>query len=215
MLEVGGPLSYPAQYLQTPVTHHGSLFKDQYWRHYDVLPKDLYTMRMYCDTAQKTNEHNDYTVFQVWGRNQHGIWLIDQVRGKMEAPQLESALVDFYNKHKTHHMKPTGVTLIKVEDKSSGSSLIQSIKQNYAIPIEGIPRNKDKGHRAKDLVGHFASGNVFIPRNAEWIHDYKQEFREFNAMLTHRHDDQVDPTLDAIEDLLVNEDVLYTTENLS
>lgn len=192
----------------------GTLFRDHYWQEYTELPKDLYTIRIYCDTAQETGKHNDYTVFQCWGRGPKGIYLIDQVRGKWEAPQLESTLVEFYDKHKPTHFKPVGVSKILVEAKSSGSSLIQTIKQEYALPIEGVQRSRDKVLRAKDVIGHLSSGNVYLPKGREWVHDYKDEFREFNVLLTHRHDDQVDPTLDAIEDLLVKDSFLYTKENL-
>lgn len=82
------------------------------------------------------------------------------------------------------------------------------------MPIKGIPRHRDKVLRAKDVIGHLSSGNVYLPRNATWLNDYKEEFREFNVLMTHKNDDQIDPTLDAIEDLLVNENILYTNENL-
>lgn len=200
--------------MQRPKSDVGTLFKDNYWRHYDELPKDIYTIRIYCDTAQETGKHNDYTVFQCWGRGKQGIYLIDQVRGKWEAPQLESSLVEFYNKHKPTHLKPIGASRVLVEAKSSGSSLIQTIRQEYIMPIKGIPRHRDKVLRAKDVIGHLSSGNVYLPRNATWLNDYKEEFREFNVLMSHKHDDQIDPTLDAIEDLLVNENILYTNENL-
>lgn len=216
VIEKGDKYTWSSQYQQNPSPLGGGMFKDAYWKHYEVLPTDIIAMRIYCDTAQKTKEHNDYTVFQLWARSASlGVFLIDQVRGKFEAPQIESKLVEFWNKHKPTIYKTMGASLVKVEDKSSGSSLIQSIKQDYMIPIEGIQRNTDKVLRAMGTVKYFAMGYIHLPLNAEWLHDYKEEFRKFTPLMTHKHDDQIDPTLDAVEDLIVFEDLLYTETALA
>ena len=191
------------------------MFKDKDWKYYDVLPPDIDLMRIYADTAQKTKETNDYSVFQLWARSRStGIFLIDQCRGKWEAPELESTLVEFWNKHKPTMYKPLGAQCVKMEDKSSGSSLIQSIKKDYFIPIEGIQRNTDKVFRAMGVVKYFASGYIHLPNNADFVYDYKDEFRKFTPLNTHKHDDQIDPTMDAVEDLIVFEQMLYNNSAL-
>jgi len=211
-LESGDPYTTSSQMQQQPSPAGGGMFKDKYWRHYEVVPAGMDMIRIYGDTAQKTKEHNDYSVFQCWGRvpNQ-GIYLLDQIRGKWEAPELESKLVEFWNKWKPTLYKPLGANLVKIEDKSSGSSLIQSIKKNYMIPIEPIQRNTDKVLRAMGVVKYFASGYIFLPLDVDWISDYKEEFRKFTPLMTHKHDDQIDPTMDAVEDLIVFEDMLYSS----
>lgn len=215
-LKAGDPYTFSSQMQQHPSPPGGGMFKDTYWRHYDVLPPDIDLMRIYCDTAQKTKEHNDYSVFQLWARSPtKGLFLVDQMRGKWEAPQLESGLVQFWDKHKPTQFKPFGAQLIKVEDKSSGSSLIQSIKQNYFIPIEPIQRHTDKVLRAMGVVKYFASGYIHVPARAEWIHDYKDEFRKFTPTMSHSHDDQIDPTMDAVEDMLVFSEATYNRNALS
>lgn len=214
VLSVGDPYTFSAQYQQNPSPPGGGMFKDRYWKYYEVVPPDIHTIRIYGDTAQKTAEHNDFSVFQAWGKSPNGIYLLDQVRGKWEAPELESVLVEFWNKHKPTLYKRLGAQLVKIEDKSSGSSLIQSIKKNYMIPIEGIQRNTDKVFRAMGTVKYFASGYIYIPANAEWLHDYKDEFRKFTPLNTHKHDDQIDPTMDAVEDLIVFEDMIYNGNSI-
>ena len=211
-LESGDPYTTSSQMQQQPSPAGGGMFKEKYWRYYEVMPAGMDMIRIYGDTAQKTREHNDYSVFQCWGRvpNQ-GIYLLDQIRGKWEAPELESKLVEFWNKWKPTMYKPLGANLVKIEDKSSGSSLIQSIKKNYMIPIEPIQRNTDKVLRAMGVVKYFASGYIFLPLDVDWISDYKEEFRKFTPLMTHKHDDQIDPTMDAVEDLIVFEDMLYSS----
>lgn len=203
-LEKGDPYTFNSQLQHMPTMAKGAMFKDQYWKHYDMLPPDIFTIRIYGDTAQKTGEKNDFTVFQCWGKSRSGgIYLIDQARGKWEAPQIESNLVEFWNKHRLQFPKTVGAQKVFIEDKSSGSSLIQSIQQNYNIPIFGIPRHKDKVLRAFGVVSFFASGYIYLPKNCDWVFDYKEEFRKFSPMMIHKHDDQIDPTMDAVEDLLV------------
>ena len=201
---------FDSQYQQDPSPLGGNMFKDKYWKYYDVLPSDIDVMRIYGDTAQKTKEHNDWSVFQLWARSRSsGIYLVDQCRGKWEAPDLESKLVEFWNAHKPTQFKPLGAQLVKVEDKSSGSSLIQSIKRDYLIPIEAIQRNTDKVLRAMGVVKYFAAGHIHLPNDAPWVHEYKEEFSKFTPLMTHKHDDQIDPTMDAVEDLIVFEEMIY------
>ena len=214
-LETGDPYTFSSQMQQNPSPAGGGMFKDRYWKYYEAVPVGMDMIRIYGDTAQKTKEHNDYSVFQCWGRvpNQ-GVYLLDQIRGKWEAPELESKLVEFWNKWKPSLRKPFGATVVKIEDKSSGSSLIQSIKKNYMIPVEPIQRNTDKVFRAMGVVKYFASGYINLPLDVDWMSDYKEEFRKFTPLMTHKHDDQIDPTMDAVEDLIVFEDMLYSSNSI-
>lgn len=214
VIEEGDSYTYNSQYQQHPSSKKGTLFKDKYWKYYDVLPTDITQIRIYADTAQKTKEHNDYTVIQCWAKSPRGIFLIDQCRGKFEAPELESTMVAFWEKHKPTQFKIQGADCVKIEDKSSGSSLIQSIRADYLIPVEAIQRNTDKVLRAMGVVKYFASGHIYLPKNVDWLHDYKEEFRKFSPMMTHKHDDQIDPTMDAVEDLIVFSNDLYNSGNI-
>lgn len=201
VIQKGNSVVFDTQYLQAPSSEIGSIFKDEYWKYYDILPPDLNFSHIYCDTAMKTSTHNDFSVFQCWSfsAKNKGIYLIDQARGKWEAPELEIKIVQFWEKHKTENKAIS----LKVEDKSSGTGLIQYIRNNYTIPVEEIPRSKDKVTRAIGVVNYIKNGYVNIPKKAVWIYDYTEEFRQFNTYLSHAHDDQVDPTIDAINDLIV------------
>lgn len=203
LLETGDMYTFSSQYLQNPSPIGGSMFKEKYFKYYDVLPADANLYMIFGDTAQKIKEHNDFSVFQCWARSpSRGLFLVDQIRGKWEAPELESRMVSFWNKHKPA-MDKRGAQCVYIEDKSSGSSLIQSIKRNYLIPIEAIQRNIDKVLRAMGVVKYFAAGYIHLPKDADWVCDYVSEFSKFNALMTHLHDDQIDPTMDAVEKMLV------------
>lgn len=217
VMKTADPYTYNAQYLQKPTPLGGGMFKDHWWKYWTVLPIRTPIKRIYADTAAKTKEHNDYSVFQCWGwAPNQGIFLIDQMRGKWEAPELKRVCIDFWNKHRfTSSPNDVPVQMIKVEDKSSGTGLIQDIQKTTNIPIEGIQRNKDKVERAFSTIPHIAAGHIHLPVEAPWLNDYKDEFRKFTALMSHKHDDQIDPTMDAIEDLLIFDNTGITQEALS
>lgn len=187
---------WSAMYQQSPIALGGNMFKAEWWRFYQALP-NLKWRAIYADTAQKTKEQNDYSVFQCWGESFEGqAVMIDQVRGKWEAPELLIQARAFWNKHKA---QGTGtLRSFNVEDKSSGTGLIQTLKRE-GVPVIGIPRSVDKITRAMDASPLMQSGNVLLPSDAPWISDYLSEFAAFPSGT---NDDQVDPTMDAIKDIL-------------
>lgn len=210
-MRIADPYTTASQYDQHPSKSKSMVFKPEFWKHYNAVPEGIVFKRIYCDTAQKTGEANDYTVFQCWGYVPGmGIILLDLYREKLESPQLKQKLIEFWNKHKYQKwVNPVGAQIVKVEDKSSGSGLIQTIQQETNIPIVGIPRHRDKVMRAFDCVPHISSGNVWVPADAPWLHEFKEECRKFTPLMTHKHDDQIDPMLDAIEDILIEQANMY------
>jgi predicted phage terminase large subunit-like protein len=189
---------WSAMYQQQPVIQGGGIFKAEWWRYYRALP-DLEYRMIYADTAMKTGEKNDYSVFQCWGKGKDGkIYLLDMIRGKWEAPELKARAKAFWLKHKGQ----CNGTLrkMKVEDKSSGTGLIQQLKQE-GIPVEGIPRNTDKTVRGYDAAPMIEAGNVYLSEN---IADIDAMLDEAAAFPNGPHDDTLDPMMDAVSDMLVS-----------
>ncbi len=195
--------SWESLYQQNPIVIGGEIIRGEWFRRYSVPPRILYR-KIYADTAQKTKERNDYSVFECWGFGDDGkIYLLDLIRGKWEAPELKRRAVDFWQKHKAKDATLFGeLRQLKVEDKSSGTGLIQEIKRDAKIPVSGIQRNTDKLTRVMDGVGYIESGYVLIPDDAPWVADFITECESFTADNTHSHDDQIDPLMDAIKDML-------------
>lgn len=188
---------FSGQMMQTPTPAGGGIFKREWWRFYSALPKMKYRL-IFADTAMKTKEQNDFSVFQCWGMGEDGkIYLLDLIRGKWEAPQLLKTAKAFWDKHK--HSNNSVLRMMKVEDKASGTGLIQQLKQ-MGIPIQGIQRNIDKVTRMYDGAPQVEVGNVVLPNNVEWMSDF---LHELDMAPNGKHDDQIDPMLDAISDMLV------------
>ena len=193
-----GSYAVAGQFQQRPSPKGGGVFRDEWWRYYTVLPR-LQWRAIYGDTAMKVKTQNDWSVFQCWGRSHTGqAVIIDQIRGKWEAPELLVKARGFWNKHKAVGPEYGALRALKVEDKASGTGLIQTLKRE-GIPIIGIPRDIDKVTRAGDASPLIESGNVLLPENAPWLSDYTAEF---SAFPNGANDDQIDPTMDAIADIL-------------
>lgn len=191
-----GDYFWSAMYQQSPVALGGNLFKTGDWRYYDMLPKLQYR-KMFADTAQKTNEQNDFSVLQVWGYDGQGAaYLIDQIRGKWEAPDLLTHARAFWRKHKA--IEGSALREFAIEDKVSGTGLIQTLKREN-VPVKGIKRSTDKVTRAMDVLPTIAAGAVYLPSDAPWLSDFITEAAQFPSGT---HDDQIDPMMDAVADMV-------------
>jgi predicted phage terminase large subunit-like protein len=195
-LEASSPYVYAGQYMQRPAPLGGGIFKDEWWRFLEIPPLTRHRV-IYADTAQKTKEQNDFSVFQCWGQTTDGqIVLLDQVRGRWEAPELETMARAFWAKH--HAIQNAGaLRAFKVEDKVSGTGLIQKLKRE-GIPIVPIQRNIDKVTRAMDAAPYVQSGNVIIMRNLAHLVDFLAEASVFP---NGRFDDMIDAAMSAISDM--------------
>lgn len=195
--------SWESLYQQNPIMIGGEIIKGAYFPRYVVLPKLEYR-KVYADTAMKTKEANDYSVLECWGKGEDGrIYLIDVKRAKWMAPQLKQAAVDFWAKHKALPTQMLGaLRQMMIEDKASGTGLIQDLQYNALIPVKGIERSIDKLTRVMDVLSYIEAGMVLLPENAPWVSDFISECEAFTADDSHAHDDQIDPMCDAINDMI-------------
>lgn len=195
---------FTSQYMQSPIALGGNIIKGECFEKYKVLPKMKWRL-VFADTAQKTKERNDFSVFEEWGMGVDGkIYLLDLIRGKWEAPELQRRAIAFWAKCKARDVEHFGqCRKMKVEDKSSGTGLVQTLKlPPYNIPIEGIERNKDKLTRVMDALPYIEARQVCVPEDAPFTNDFITECEAFTADDSHDFDDQVDPLVDAVSDML-------------
>lgn len=196
-----GSLVWNALYQQRPTTKGGGLIKSCWFGEYKELPP-LKWRAIYGDTAQKTKEVNDFSVFEHWGLGVDGyLYLIDLIRGKWEADELKKRAIAFW--HKSKSLKDSPLRYLAIEDKASGTGLIQSIRKDAICPIRAIQRDKDKYTRLMDTQGYIESGYIKLPANAHFVNDFLVEMESINPDFN-THDDQLDPMMDAISDMKVN-----------
>ena len=199
--------TYAAQYLQRPTAIGGNIFKAEWLKSYRRadLPEIDYRA-IYADTAQKTGQENDFSVLQCWGKGRDGLaYLLDQVRGKFEAPELLTVAHAFWMKHiglTSHALGP--LRSMSIEDKVSGTGLIQQMSRK-GLPIVAIKRDRDKLSRARDITPIMAADLVRLPHpdEATWRPALDLEILAFTG-LGDGHDDQVDPLIDAVSEMCID-----------
>jgi len=217
-----------SQYQQEPVALTGGMIDADWFKTYEQLPF-LVWRGVYVDTAQKTDEQHDFSVFAHCGLGIDGnLYIIEIVRGKWDAGDLEAEALRVWARWKPwDQFRPAALRYMRVEDKSSGTGLIQTISKKGSIQIEPQPRGpaSNKVTRCMDAVPWFKSGRVFVPAiydeqgrpithvkdhrgealgTTEWVTTFLTEAAAFTADDTHDHDDQVDTIFDAVADMLIN-----------
>lgn len=178
-----GSFCFAAQYQQQPVTQESSMLNPQWFCRFELadLPPDPDLKVLSFDTAIKSGPHNDPTVCTVWWVKRDACYLIDLHRQWLEYPELKKhtlALVDQY--------QPDAIL---IEDKASGQSLLQDLRQEAHLPLIPIKVKYDKVIRFARSTAFIEAGHVFLPREAPWLADFEQELYSFPYA---PHDDQVD-----------------------
>lgn len=195
------PYTFLSQYQQEPVALGGNLINvDWFQRISDTFrPPAKYDYRFItCDTAMTTKSYSDFSVLQLWGYKDAKIYLIDQRRGKWEAPELESELLDFEKKSRATSQTDGILRKIIIEKKASGIGLIQSAGRVMRTPIEPYVPDNDKLTRVMSALPQIKAGNVVLPESATWLNGLLAEVAAFTADDSHKNDDQIDTMTMAI-----------------
>jgi predicted phage terminase large subunit-like protein len=202
---VGGR-AWASLYQQRPAAAEGVIFKRNYWQFYRApLTVALNRIVQSWDTAFKKGTENDFSVCTTWGVAENGYYLLHLWRGRVEFPELKRVLVSL-----AEQWKPN---TILVEDRASGQSLIQELKNFTALPILPVQVDSDKQTRAQAVTPIMEAGKIFLPESAPWVSGYIEEMACFP---NGNYDDVVDATTQALnylreEPLLPPISLGYTT----
>ncbi len=98
----------------------GTIFKRDWFRHYQQPPEKFSRVIQSWDTAFKTGATNDYSVCATFGETTNGVYLLSLYRAKCEFPELKRKVGELADQWRPSE--------ILVEDKASGQSLIQELK---------------------------------------------------------------------------------------
>ena len=193
--------TFLSQYQQEPVALGGNMVDVDWFVRYGAenRPPLKYDYRFItADTALTTKSYSDFSVFQLWGVRDRKIYLLDMVRGKYEAPELEANLLEFESNARKTNREEGILRKVIIEKKASGIGLIQSASRVMRTPIEPFIPDTDKVTRVLSAMPQIKAGNVMIPESAPWMSVFISEFSAFTADMSHRHDDIVDTTTMAI-----------------
>lgn len=189
MKAVMGARDWAALMQQNPQTEGGNLVKRHWWKFYDEAPRMMDELIQSWDLTFK-EAGSSYVVGQVWGRKGADKYLLDQVRDKVGFTETISLI-------KTLSVKWPMAGRKYIENKANGPAVMDSLKKVISgiLPVE--PEGS-KVARANAVSGQIESGNVWLPRNAPWVHDYVEEWSQFP---NGENDDQVDCTTQALRKL--------------
>ena len=206
--EVIGAYNFFSQYQQNPIPKEGVMVKDEWLQYYDEPPL-AYEISMVIqswDTAVKSGAMNDFSVCTTWTVTRKGHYYLTHVyRKKLQYPELRRTVIDLCNRHKPRH--------VLIEDKSSGSQLIQDLEKELGTKIKAFMplAGTSKVERLNSITDLFEAGKVFLPNKAHWLHDYRSELTSFPGA---KHDDQVDSTTQALTHLKNSNSSLAIWEKL-
>lgn len=188
---------FSAQYQQEPIPQGGMMIKSEWFRYYTETP-EFKRVFMTGDTAQKTKEHNDFSVFCVWGQFNQELYLLDMIRGKWEAPELLIQAESVIKKYQKYTRRLSEIIL---EDKSSGTGLIQTLRRTCQTPIHALQVDKDKVTRVDDSTPFLSNGYFYLPQSKEYGFNTAliNECELFARDNSHSHDDIVDNITMAIQ----------------
>ena len=110
--------------------------------------------------------------------------MVDVLRVRLLFPDLRRRIVD--------HAKAFRARTLLIEDKGSGTALLQDISYNEMRTIGEIFHVEPVGDKVMRMSAQSATieaGRVYIPERADWLNEFRTEILQFP---NGRHDDQVD-----------------------
>src|SRR5215510_13584492 len=182
--------NFAAQYQQDPQPFSGNIVKRKWLKHYglDEKPERFHQIIQSWDTANKDTELSDYSVCTTWGVIRKHLYLLDVFRRKLDFPSLKRAVLDLAHLHKAR--------VVLVEDKASGTQLIQELRAGHFSIIQAAPAmDGSKIMRLDSQTTKIAGGFVLFPKEAHWLETYIKELTSFPNS---KYDDQVDSTVYAL-----------------
>lgn len=185
-----GTRSWNALFQGRPTSAEGNLLKREWWQDYNELPP-IVDWVMSVDAAFKDGDDNDFVAIQVWGKTGADMYLIDAIKRHLNMPDTVREILRLRN------LYPKCITTL-IEDKANGSAIIQILRRE----LSGIiPINPEGGKvaRVNAVSGSIESGNVYLPQNKVFTHDFVEECAAFPRGA---HDDQVDCMSQALNRLI-------------
>src|SRR5207244_1349132 len=119
-----GEYNFAGQYQQAPAPLGGGMIKQQWFRFYEPgqEPAKFDLIFQSWDTANKSTELSDFSVCTTWGIKNKRVYLLHVIRKRLDYPNLKRAV-----REQAQRFRPTNIL---IEDKASGTQLIQELIQD-------------------------------------------------------------------------------------
>jgi predicted phage terminase large subunit-like protein len=180
-----GEYNFAGQYQQMPAPLGGGLVKAEWFKRYGAnqVPERFDRIVQSWDTANKATELSDFSVCTTWGIKGKDLYLLNLLRRRLEYPALKRAVRE--------QQGLFNASVVLIEDKASGTQLIQELIADGCHSVTGYQPDCDKIMRLHAQTAMIENGFVYIPETAPWLAEYLHEMTVFP---NGKHDDQVDST---------------------
>jgi len=169
-----GTYGVAGQLQQSPAPMGGGIVNIDWFNYFFAAPDATHNREtaQFWDTAQKANELlNAPWVGGTWSRTDSGLYLRDVYREWMDYPTGKRAVVSLAEKY-----NPSAVV---IEDKSTGSSLIQELRRETTLPIIAFEPEGDKITRLATESPSIEAGSVYLKEGAPWLAVFLAELAAF------------------------------------
>lgn len=191
--EKGIPDVYSQEYLNYPLDPTKA-----YFRRKDFLPttmqelesiaqkKMLLTYYVAVDLAISEKERADWSAFEVFGMNEHGVlYHIDEIRERMDAREIIDTLFTLEIKYRPEFISIESEKITK----ALGPFLHEEMMKRAIFPnIVEITPHKDLWNRARSFQGRHRAGLVRFNKSVDWYPAFEEELCTFPRGI---HDDRV------------------------
>src|SRR5271167_3352048 len=158
-----GEYNFAGQYQQSPAPLGGGLVKADWFKRYSAKdqPERFERIVQSWDTANKATELSDYSVCTTWGVSGKNLYLLGLLRRRLEYPALKRAVRE--------QQSQFNATVVLIEDKASGTQLIQELIADGCYAVTRYQPTLDKTMRLHAQTAIIENGFVHLPEAAPWL----------------------------------------------
>ena len=176
-----GSANFNAQYQQAPLSQVGMLIQPHWFPRLAAPREEGERCIQSWDTAIKTGTQHDASACATFVVKDGIHHLVDMLVVKLEYPALKRLIAS--------HAERFNPEAILIEDKASGQSLLQDLRQETVLALIPILPTADKLTRLTRVTPMMEAGQLALPLYAPWLPAFEAEFFTFPDSA---HDDQVD-----------------------
>jgi hypothetical protein len=216
-LQETDPYVFASQHQQSPIPSGGALFKPEWFVMLDEEPDILYSF-ITCDTAETAKSYNDATAFSFWGiyeiesygvkTRQYGLHWIDTLECRVEPKDLKGTFLEFWAQCMRYKAPPS---LVAIEKKSTGGTLLSLLDEIRTIRLMDIPRTREQGSKTNRFLKvqpYIAERRLSFPALGRHVKLCIDHMSKITANETHRWDDIADTAADAIMMALIDKAIV-------
>jgi predicted phage terminase large subunit-like protein len=185
-----GESIFAAQWQQAPLALSQGFINEAWFKRFNKnqTPTSFDAIVQSWDTGNKVGPDCSFSVCTTWGVLKEHYYLLDVWRQRVDFGGLKRAV--------RSQAQVFRATVILVEDKASGTQLIQELRAEGVHGITPYLPQGDKQTRMHAQAGVIGSGFVHVLVDAHWLPAYIKELCTYPAT---QFDDQVDSTSQFLE----------------